>query len=265
MCFNSETQWLKIPIYPQGKYYFAFGTINIFVVTLQHTSSFTHRRSGKVTVSPGTRRDDEQRWQVMPNIIWIPRGGANEVPLGHGKWAETRRPSPNVVEVHIPWRWRPHFSYRWCGTALLFVLNGLPHRLDGSPLALFEKVWIIISYASFSHLFWQWRLLSHFSHFSVKNPHKFCMSSLMASVHWENITAVLMGFCTGGLEFGIDCFLLPSLSPSSNYYFSLQTGASWLQSKAVLSLLGSPTEAQPMCCKLFHLNNQRQRVGKGKQ
>lgn len=137
--------------------------------------------------------------------------GAQEVSRNKRK---SRQSSPHVMEVHIPWWWRPHSNYRWCGTELLFVLNGLPHHFDGCPLALREKLWIIISYASFSHLFWAWRLLSLFPHFSIKNPHKFCTSSLTASVHWENTTEVLMkGFCIVESESGIDCFLLPSLSP----------------------------------------------------
>jgi len=59
--------------------------MSIFAVTLQHTLSLTHRRTGKFTVRPGTVRDDEQWWQGMPNVVRIPRGGANEVLLGHGK------------------------------------------------------------------------------------------------------------------------------------------------------------------------------------
>lgn len=85
MCFNSETQRVKIPIYPQGKNYFALGTMNIFALTHQHTSRLTCRKAGKVTVSTGTRRDNVQKWQGMTYIVRIPRGGANEVPLGHGK------------------------------------------------------------------------------------------------------------------------------------------------------------------------------------
>lgn len=55
--------------------------MNNFAVTPQHTSSLTCRREDKVKASVGAKRDDKQRWRIMPNVVQIPGGGANEVCL----------------------------------------------------------------------------------------------------------------------------------------------------------------------------------------
>lgn len=70
--------------------------MNSFAVTLQHTSSLTCRRADKVTASLGAKRDDEQRWRIMPNVVQIPRGSVNEVCLGQGKGAETKGAHDNL-------------------------------------------------------------------------------------------------------------------------------------------------------------------------
>lgn len=90
MCFISETQRLKVPIYPQGKHWLSIDFINICVVTIQHFSRLTHWSAGEAGDSPETRRDDEQRYKVMTNVVWLHRSGATGAPSGHEKRAEAR-------------------------------------------------------------------------------------------------------------------------------------------------------------------------------
>lgn len=148
----------------------------------------------------------------------IPRGVANEVPLGLGKWVETAEHMVTLTAGNgdtVPWQWRPHFSYRWCEAEVLFVLNGLPHHFNWCPLALCEKLWIIISYATFSHIFCH-LLVNSLSRILINFvcPHQW---------HQNNTISVLMGggvggFCTVELEFGIPfsypAYLLPQITVS---------------------------------------------------
>lgn len=187
----------------------------------------------------------------MPNVVRLPRAGANGIPSGRGKQSE-QKPEEQVVAFTsrnggrltcVSHGDEGHSSITGGMEQLLFVLNVLPYHF--TSVRNCELPFPMLLSSSFSER-------ESFRNISLTSLSRILINFVCPHQRWENTTAILMGkVCTLGLEFGIDCFLLPGLSLSSNYHFSLEMGASWLQNKAVLSRYAHVQRHHPCAASSF--------------